>query len=136
MPFFLKITVITIILCFLVQFKMYDENNIFFKMITGEICVEKIYETQYSFAIFDKYPKCKIHLLVIPKGKYISFDDFQKFSTQEEKLDFWNCVEKVIDKFGLKDGFKLITNSGENGCQEIFHFHFHLLGGEKIKSFF
>ncbi|MGI9462156.1 MAG: HIT domain-containing protein [Alphaproteobacteria bacterium] len=109
----------------------YDTNNIFAKILRGEIPCKKIDENDYALAFYDIQPRKKIHALIIPKGNHISFADFTANASNEEQLGFWNLVKKVANDFGIdQTGYRLIANHGEHGHQEVPHFHIHLLGGE------
>ena len=112
---------------------MYDENNIFAKIIRGEISCEKIYEDDDVLFFNDVNPVAKIHVLGIPKTACINFSDFILKNDPETISLFFKKTEMIIDKLGIKnDGYKIITNSGANGGQEVPHFHIHIIGGEKI----
>ena len=115
--------------------KMYDKNNIFAKIIRGEISCEKIYEDDNVLFFNDINPIAKIHVLGIPKFPYLNFHDFVKKSDPSTLSQFFKKTQMVIDQLGIKDsGYKIISNSGTDGGQEVPHFHIHILGGEIIKS--
>ncbi len=114
---------------------MYDKDNIFAKIIRGEITCEKVYEDQNCLFFYDINPVCKIHVLGIPKTPYVDFSDFISNNDSNIVSDFFNKIDFVIDKLGIKnEGYKLVSNSGINGGQEVPHFHIHILGGEKLNS--
>lgn len=111
----------------------YDPSNIFAKILRGEIPCKKIIETERTLAFFDAFPKAAIHALVIPKGSYMHLEDFLTHAGDEEILDFWQVVRAVISQLSLNDnGFRLISNSGKHGGQEVPHLHVHLCGGEPL----
>ncbi len=111
----------------------YDKDNIFAKIISGEIASEKIYEDDDVFAFNDAYPDAPIHVLVVPKGEYVSFADFSAKAGAESVGNFFEKVGQIAKQLGLEDGgYRIISNHGENGCQIIFHFHVHILGGKKL----
>lgn len=113
----------------------YDNDNIFAKILRGELSCKKVYEDEYVFAFEDKYPKAPIHILVIPKGNYVSFDDFVSSSSDEDILHFFKVIRKITHNHKLdKTGYKLITNHGQGGEQEIPHFHIHILGGKGLRA--
>ena len=113
---------------------MYDKNNIFAKIIRGEIPCEKIYEDESALFIKDINPAAEIHILGIPKKPNIDFSDFILENNSGEIAEFYKKIHMVIKKIGIREGgYKIITNSGVNGGQEVPHFHVHILGGEKIK---
>ena len=116
---------------------IYDENNIFAKILRGEIPCKKIYEDNYVLAFYDVNPQKKIHALVIPKGKYINLDDFSLNASKEEMSGLIKGIGLVAKKIGVSDsvkggGYRSLVNVGENGGQEVPHLHFHIFGGEKI----
>ena len=114
---------------------MYDKNNIFAKIIRGEIPCEKVYEDDDVLFFKDINPTAKIHILGIPKTPNIDFSDFILKNNSDQISEFYKKVNLVIEKIGIRDsGYKIITNSGDNGGQEVPHFHVHIMGGEKIKS--
>ena len=114
----------------------YDENNIFAKILRGEVPCEKIYEDEYVLSFYDVNPQRKIHALVIPKGKYIDLDDFNAKASEKEIVAYFKGISKVATKLGISldigKGYRTISNLSEHGGQEVPHLHFHLLGGEKV----
>ena len=114
----------------------YDDNNIFAKILRGEIPCKKIFEDEFVLSFYDINPQKKIHALVIPKGKYTNLDDFNNNASSEEIAGFFRGVSKVANKLGISidkgNGYRALSNIGENGGQEVSHLHFHLFGGEKI----
>ena len=106
---------------------MYDDNNIFSKIIKGEVSCEKIYEDNEVLFFNDINPVAKIHVLGIPKVQCIDFSDFVKKSDDNTVLNFFKKTELVIDRLGIKkNGYRIITNSGKEGGQEVPHFHVHI----------
>lgn len=111
----------------------YDNQSIFAKILRGEIPCDKVYEDEYALAFRDIAPQAPVHILVIPKGAYISIDDFGANGSAEEVAGFYAALAHVAKEAGLTtSGFRVIANTGENGGQEVPHFHMHLLGGEKL----
>ena len=111
----------------------YNENNIFAKILRSEIPYNKIMENEYALAFSDINPQAPIHVLVIPKNSYINFYEFTKHASINEVELFWNLVNDVIDNYNCRNkGFRLITNSGEDGNQDVPHFHVHVLGGKNL----
>ena len=117
----------------------YDKNNIFAKILRGEIPLkadEKIYENEFILSFYDINPRKKIHALIIPKGEYTDLDDFSKRASDKEIAELIKGINIVAKKLGITinggKGYRTITNIGENGGQEVPHLHFHLFGGEKI----
>ena len=111
----------------------YDDNNIFAKILRGEIPCDKVYEDDHVLAFNDIAPQAPVHILVIPKGKYISIDDFGANGTAEEVAAFYRAVSHIVKEKGLQNnGFRTIANTGDDGGQEVPHYHMHILGGQKI----
>ena len=115
----------------------YDENNIFAKILRGEIPCKKIYENEYVLAFHDANPQKKIHALVIPKGEYVNLDDFSSKASEKEIVGLIKGVGTVAKKLGISEvvkgkGYRSLVNVGEDGGQEVPHLHFHIFGGEKI----
>lgn len=112
---------------------MYDKNNIFAKILRGEIPCKKIYEDQYALAFYDINPQAPIHALVIPKGDFISFDDFTAKATPDQIAGFFRAAGHVAREVKAPaEGFRVIANAGINGGQEVPHFHIHILAGRKL----
>lgn len=108
----------------------YDTNNIFAKMLRGEIPCDKVYEDDYVLAFNDISPQAPVHVLFIPKGEYISFDDFSAKGSPEEITNFYQAVQKVAKQLDLQEGgYRIITNMGKSARQEVMHYHLHLLAG-------
>ena len=113
---------------------MYDKNNIFAKILRKEIPCDKIYEDENFLFFKDIDPKAKIHVLGIPKVECVDFSDFVSKYDNNLVSQFFKKTEYVINLLGLNNGgYKIISNSGLNGGQEVPHFHIHILGGEKLK---
>ena len=114
---------------------MHNENNIFAKILRKEIPCDKIYEDEFSLFFYDINPQSKIHVLGIPKFPCTTYTDFLKNAENQNILSFFKSVETVINKLKIREsGYRLITNAGEDGGQEVPHFHVHILAGEKIGS--
>ena len=114
----------------------YDDNNIFAKILRGEIPCKKIFENDYVLSFYDINPQKKIHALVIPKGKYINLDDFNNKASNEEIVGLIKGITTVANKLGVSidkgKGYRTLSNLGDHGGQEVPHLHFHIFGGEKI----
>lgn len=111
----------------------YDNNNIFAKMLRGEIPYDKVHETEHALAFNDIAPKTPIHVLVIPKGAYTDAHDFNARASIEEKVGFWQAVHETAEKTGVADsGFRLTTNNGASAGQVVFHYHVHINGGRPM----
>ena len=112
---------------------MYDDNNIFAKIIRKEISCKPIYEDEKVLFFNDINPKATIHILGVPKNSVINLREFISNTDKDTVKYFFDKTLEVIKSFGLdKSGYRLITNDGENGNQEIPHFHIHILGGENL----
>ncbi|MBR9865457.1 MAG: HIT domain-containing protein [Rhodobacteraceae bacterium] len=114
----------------------YDDQNIFAKILRGEIPNTTVLETDHSLAFRDIEPQAPEHVLVIPKGAYVTYDHFANTASDAEILDFTRAVGKVCDMLGVApsdgEGYRMIANAGENGVQEVPHLHVHVLGGRNM----
>jgi diadenosine tetraphosphate (Ap4A) HIT family hydrolase len=111
----------------------YDPDNIFARILRGEIPCDKVYEDEHVLAFNDISPKCPVHVLVIPKGDYVSFDDFSAKASEAEIAAFTRAVGEIARTAGVADaGYRLIANAGANGGQEVPHYHVHILGGGPV----
>ena len=114
----------------------YDNNNIFAKILRGEIPCKKIYENDFVLSFYDINPQKKIHALVIPKGKYVDLDDFSQNASSDEIVGLLKGINIVANKLGISTengkGYRALVNISENGGQDVPHLHFHLFGGEKV----
>ena len=111
----------------------YDDQNIFAKILRGEIPCKKVYEDDWALAFHDINPLMPVHVLVIPKGAYVSLDDFTAYASPEEVGRFFKTVGSIARELGLaEEGFRTIANTGANGGQEVPHFHVHLCGGRRL----
>lgn len=111
----------------------YDSNNIFAKILRGEIPCKKLLENEFAVAFEDIHPAAPVHALVIPRGEYISFDDFAQKADAAQMKGFWDSVRDVAAKLGLpENGYRLISNHGADASQSVPHFHVHILGGRTL----
>ncbi len=111
----------------------YDSQNIFARILRGEIPAKKIYEDDYALAFPDIAPKAPVHILVIPKGAYRDVYDFGARAGSEEIAGFARAVSKIIAQENLESaGFRVISNCGLHGGQEVPHYHVHILGGKAL----
>ena len=111
----------------------YDDENIFAKILRGEIPSTKVYEDEWAYAFEDINPQAEIHTLVIPKSRYVSWDDFSANAPAEEIAGFVRAVGKVArDKGLVEPGYRMMANVGAHGGQEVPHLHVHLFGGEPL----
>ncbi len=111
----------------------YDSDNIFAKILRGEIPCTKVYEDEHALAFEDINPQAPIHVLVIPKGAYVSMDDFAAEASDAEITGFFRAVGTVARELGVAaPGYRMLANHGVNGGQEVPHFHVHIFGGKKL----
>ncbi len=111
----------------------YDDNNIFAKILRGEIPSSTVYEDDWALAFEDINPQAEIHILVIPKGRYVSWDDFSEKADADEIAGFVRAVGIVArDKGLVEPGYRMMANIGAHGGQEVPHLHVHLFGGEPL----
>jgi len=111
----------------------YDDANIFARILRGEIPCKKVHEDAHALAFHDINPQAPVHVLVIPKGPYVSIADFGAQASDAEIAGFWRAVSKVAKDLGLEAaGYRALTNMGVDGGQEVPHFHVHLFAGRRI----
>lgn len=111
----------------------YETNNVFAKILRGEIPCKKITENEHALAFHDIAPQAPVHALVIPKGAYSDHADFAARASDSEIASFTRMVGEVAAQLGVTEtGFRLIANSGANGGQEVPHYHVHILGGRAL----
>lgn len=111
----------------------YDTNNIFARILRGEIPNKTVYEDDDVLAFHDVSPAAPVHVLVIPKEHYTSFHDFVAKAPTLDVATFFDKVRRIAEELGLeKDGYRLVTNHGHNGSQSVPHFHVHILGGRQL----
>lgn len=113
---------------------VYDDQNIFAKILRGEIPNKTVLETEHALAFHDIQPQAPVHVLVIPKGPYVCCDHFALDASDAEIVGFTRAVGEVCKMLDVQpgeggDGFRVISNAGENGVQEVPHLHVHVLGG-------
>jgi len=111
----------------------YDSNNVFAKILRGEIPCKKVHETPHSLAFHDINPLSPVHVLVIPKGAYVGFDDFSAKASSDEIADYVKAIGDTARKVGVDaDGYRLLSNCGVNANQEVPHLHVHIFGGRPL----
>ena len=111
----------------------YDDNNIFARILRGEIPCKRVHETPYALAFHDINPQAPIHVLVIPKGPYRSWADFSATASEAEIAGFVRAVGEVAKLLGLEEpGYRLLANAGVNAHQEVPHLHVHIFGGKAL----
>jgi diadenosine tetraphosphate (Ap4A) HIT family hydrolase len=113
--------------------KPYDESNIFAKILRGELPSKKVYEDEWELAFHDINPLAPVHILVIPKGPYVSWDDFSDRASDAEMAGFVRAVGKVArDQQLVVGGYRLLANTGKRAGQEVPHLHVHIFGGQPL----
>lgn len=114
--------------------KPYDPNNVFARILRGEIPNKTVLETAHTLAFHDIGPQAPVHILVIPKGAYVDFAEFAVKASAEELVDFHRASAQVCEMMGLTgpEGYRAITNAGTHGMQEVPHYHLHILGGRVL----
>ena len=113
--------------------KPYDESNIFARILRGEIPCSKVYEDEHALAFNDINPQAPTHILVIPKGPYVSWDDFSDRGSAEEIAGFVRAVGRVAREAGLvQRGYRLLANTGLDSHQEVPHLHVHIFAGRAL----
>ncbi len=114
----------------------YDDQNIFAKILRGEIPNQTVYESDHALAFRDIQPQAPTHVLVVPKGPYISFDHFAAEASDDEIVGFIRAISEVCKAEGVTlaagDGFRMISNAGRDGVQEVPHLHVHILAGRPL----
>jgi histidine triad (HIT) family protein len=115
----------------------YDDQNVFAKILRGEIPCSKVLETPHSLAFNDIAPKTPHHVLVIPKGPYVCYDHFALDATEAEIVDYTRAIGQICAQLGVRpghggNGYRLIANSGNDGVQEVPHLHVHILAGRVV----
>ena len=113
----------------------YDKNNIFAKILRGEIPCRKVYENEYVLSFHDISPQKKLHILVIPKGEYTDLDHFNTEASEKEILEFNKSITHIVKLLKISSnegGYRVLSNVGLNGGQEVLHLHYHIIGREKV----
>lgn len=111
----------------------YDDKNIFARILRGEIPCKRAYEDEFALAFHDIAPQTPVHVLVIPKGAYVSMADFSASASAAEIAGFWRAVGHVARELGLEpQGYRILSNMGVDGGQEVPHFHVHIFGGRRL----
>lgn len=116
---------------------MYDNQNVFAKIIRGEIPARRVVENDYAISFYDVNPMCATHVLVVPRGEYENILDFARRASADEQAGFWDCFVKTADKLGIDGEFNVFANAGLSAPlfnQSVFHFHLHLIAGERTDA--
>lgn len=111
----------------------YDDQNIFAKILRGELPCTKVHETEHSLSFQDIFPQAETHVLVIPKGPYVSWDDFSAKASAAEQADFVTAIGDTARALGVDaSGYRVLANHGHDSHQEVPHLHVHILGGQPL----
>ncbi|MBQ2262633.1 MAG: HIT domain-containing protein [Loktanella sp.] len=110
----------------------YDDQNIFAKILRGEIPNQTIYENDHALAFNDINPQAPVHVLVIPKGAYVSLDHFARDASPAEQVGFMQAVAEVCRLTDVAQGFRAIANARSHGVQDVPHYHLHIIGGKQL----
>jgi histidine triad (HIT) family protein len=111
----------------------YDDQNIFAKILRGEIPCDKVYENDQALAFWDIQPQAPVHVLVIPKGPYLSYVEFAQTASETELTGFMRAVGAVAKQLGVAEaGSRILSNQGKDGLQEVPHFHLHMFAGKSL----
>jgi diadenosine tetraphosphate (Ap4A) HIT family hydrolase len=112
---------------------VYDKKNVFARILKGELPCKKVYEDDFAIAFHDLYPAAPVHVLVVPRGEYVSFDDFSENASHDEVYGFFKAVKNTIKELNISDtGYRLISNHGVDGAQTVPHFHMHILAKRRL----
>ena len=113
----------------------YDRNNVFAKILRGEAPCTKVYEDEFALAFLNIHPRTPVHVLVVPKGEYVSGVDFSTLAPPELIVGFWRAVKQTATQLSLDEpGYRIIANHGPDANQVVFHFHVHIQGGGHLGS--
>jgi histidine triad (HIT) family protein len=115
----------------------YDDQNMFAKIIRGQIPCHKVMETEHVLAFHDIQPQARVHVLVVPKGPYVNADHFAEAASEAEIVDFVRAIGQAARAVGVAEsagggGYRILANSGPDGRQEVAHYHLHIAGGERL----
>lgn len=111
----------------------YDDSNIFARILCGEIPSRRVFENEWAVAFHDTNPQAPLHVLVIPRGRYVSLADFSAQASDAEIAGFWRAVGRVAhDLGGEENGYRVLANMGEHAGQEVAHFHVHIFAGRPL----
>ncbi len=113
---------------------VYDNNNPFAKILRKELPCKYVYEDEYVVAFWSIDPKAPVHILVIPKGSYVNYRHFIQAAPEGEILGFQRGIIKTAEKMQLHNGYRIVSNIGEDSGQSVFHMHMHILGKAKLQD--
>nr|MBQ0090937.1 HIT domain-containing protein [Candidatus Enterousia merdequi] len=111
---------------------MYNKDNVFAKILRGEIPNKTVYSDDNVLAFYDVAPRAKVHVLVIPRGEYTDVFDFTQNAPVEVQTAFWQGVRNTVEKLGVRNNFRLVANTGHGAGQSVMHFHVHIMSDERF----
>ena len=112
----------------------YDTNNVFARILRGDLPADIVFESEYALAFHDIRPRFKVHVLVIPKGQYTNILQFNQNASSDEKLGLLDAISQTARIMGVDEsGFRLVSNTGQDAGQTVPHLHIHLMGGEHLQ---
>lgn len=111
---------------------MYDKNNIFAKILSGQIPNKTVYSDDFVLAFYDVAPRARVHVLVIPRGEYTDIFDFTQNAPENIQIAFWRGVRNTVAKLGLRNNFRTIANTGKGAGQSVMHFHVHIMSDDRF----
>lgn len=115
---------------------MYDKNNVFAKILRGEIPNKTVYSDDNVLAFYDVSPRARVHVLIIPRGEYTDIIDFTQNASDAEQRAFWNGFRNTVAKLNLNNNFRTIANTGRGAGQSVMHFHVHIMSDERFQEDF
>jgi diadenosine tetraphosphate (Ap4A) HIT family hydrolase len=111
---------------------MYDKNNVFAKILDGQIPCKTVYSDDNVLAFYDVAPRARVHVLVIPRGEYTDIFDFTENAPEKVQNAFWCGVRKTVEKLGLRNNFRTVANTGRGAGQSVMHFHIHIMSDDRF----
>ena len=115
---------------------MYDNDNVFAKILRGQIPCKEVYSDDTVLAFHDVSPRAKVHVLVIPRGEYTDIFDFTQNAPADFQIAFWKGVRKTVEKLGVRDNFRTVANTGRGSGQSVMHFHVHIMSDDRFSEEF
>ncbi|MCQ2571957.1 MAG: HIT domain-containing protein [Alphaproteobacteria bacterium] len=115
---------------------MYDNDNVFAKILRGQIPCKEVYSDDTVLAFYDVAPRAKVHVLVIPRGEYTDIFDFTQNAPADFQIAFWKGVRKTVETLGVRDNFRTVANTGRGSGQSVMHFHVHIMSDDRFREEF
>lgn len=111
---------------------MYNNDNVFAKILRGQIPCKEVYSDDTVLAFYDVAPRAKVHILVIPRGEYTDIFDFTQNAPADFQIAFWKGVRKTVETLGVRDNFRTVANTGRGSGQSVMHFHVHIMSDDRF----